>query len=117
MEAERKTIERPDPLYLKDLDGGKDETSPEEEPHQVFKLWASVELQYVRGDYHRRILGEKTAGLENAVKWARCSGGTIWDRKLSRNRKVAERARNALLRRAQAELASPPPNGIEESSR
>ena len=35
------------------------------------KLMTSVELQYVEDDYHRRILGERRAGLDNALKWAR----------------------------------------------
>ena len=32
---------------------------------------AKAEMQFVQDDYRRRILGEKAAGLENALRWAR----------------------------------------------
>ena len=89
---------------------------------------AAAELQYVQDDYHRRVLGEKTAGLDNALKWARSDDE--WLREFgvqalepidsptaasellrianSGDSSIAEDARNALERRAQARLAAPP---------
>ncbi len=36
-----------------------------------------VELQYVQDEYHRRVLREKTAGLDNALRWARSDDPAI----------------------------------------
>ena len=62
MEADRKAIESD----IANVDSSQAALS-----NQRFKIMATVELQYVQDDYHRRVLGEKTAGLDNALKWAR----------------------------------------------
>lgn len=145
IEADRKAIEgmianidRPQPLHLSDLDGNKRITPDEEEnnrqaalSNQKLKLRAAVELQYVQDDYHRRILGEKTAGLENALKWARSDDEGLREFGIkalepidspaaaaellrianTKDSALAEDAHNALNRRAQARLAPPPMAG------
>lgn len=130
---------KPQPLHVKDIDGSR-RLTPEEEDNkrrgaadlQEWKFEAMVELQYVQDDYHRRILGEKTAGLENALKWAKSD--EAWLREFgigalepidsptaaaellrtanSKDSSLAEDARNALNRRAQARLAPPPTGGV-----
>ena len=40
---------------------------------------AKAELQFVQDDYRRRILGEKAAGLDNALRWARDGDPEIRD--------------------------------------
>ncbi len=146
MEADRKTIEamianmdRPQPVHLSDLDGNKRLSSDEEQngrqaalANDRWKLKATVELQYVQDDYHRRILGEKAAGLENALKWAKSddeglrafgvkalepidsptAASELLRIANSKDSSLAEDARNALNRRTQARLAPPPTGGV-----
>jgi hypothetical protein len=58
MEADRRAIE---------ADIARVDTSPAVLSNQRLR----VELQYIQDDYDRRVLGEKTAGLDNALTWAR----------------------------------------------
>src|SRR5262249_23708706 len=58
MEADRKTIEA-------------DIANVDRSPAILSNQELRIELQYVQDDYHRRVLGERTAGLDNALKWAR----------------------------------------------
>jgi hypothetical protein len=145
MEADRKAIEvmianmdKPQPLHLSDLEGNKRVSADEEQNNRQaalandrWKLKATVELQYVQDDYRRRILGEKTAGLENALKWVRSDDQGLREFGVkalepidsptaaaellrianSKDSELAENARNALNRRVQARLAPPPPGG------
>jgi hypothetical protein len=135
VEAEIARIDRPQPLNLSDLDAGKHRTPAEEESerraataNERFMLMSSAELQYVQDDYRRRILGEKTAGEDNALKWSRSEHESLREFGVdalepidspaaaaellrianSQDSPLAERARNALNRRAQAHLALPP---------
>ena len=131
MEADRKAIE----ADIANIDKSQPALS-----NQRFKLIATVELQYVQDDYHRRVLGEKTAGLDNALKWARSDDEGLREfgvkalEPIDSSTAAAELlriantgqpggpgrvsasddARNALLRRAQKKLAPPPANGARK---
>lgn len=139
VEAEIASLDKPQPLHVSDINGSK-RLTPEEEDNkrraaaelQEWKHKGTVELQYVQDDYHRRILGEKTAGLENALKWARSD--ETWLKEFgvgalepidsttaaaellrianSKDFSLAEDARNALSRRAHARLAPPSTGGV-----
>ena len=132
-------IDKPQPLHVSDIDGSR-RLTPEEEDNkrqaaaemQEWKLKTTVELQYVQDDYHRRILGEKTAGLENALKWAKSDEAWLKEFGIgalepidspmaaalllrianAKDSSLAQDARNALDRRAQARLAPPPTSGV-----
>jgi hypothetical protein len=142
MEADGKGVEeniasmdKPQPLHVSDIDGSKRLTpdAQENNPQEIlrtqeWKVKAAAERQYVQDDYHRRVLGEKTAGLENALKWARADDAWLKGFGVkalepidspvaaaelsmianSGDSSLAEDARNALIRRAQARLAAPP---------
>jgi hypothetical protein len=126
MEADRKTIE---------ADIANVDRSPAILSNQELKIGP----QYVQDDYHRRVLGERTAGLDNALKWARSGDeglrefgvkaqelidSSIAAAELLRiantgqpggpgRASASDDARNALLRRAQKRLAPPPANGAK----
>ena len=127
MEADRKAIE----AEIANVD-----RSPAVLSNQELK----TELQYVQDDYHRRVLGERTAGLDNALKWARSNDeglrefgvkalepidSSIAAAELLRiantgqpggtgRASASDDARNALLRRAQKKLTPPPANGAQK---
>jgi hypothetical protein len=132
-------IEKPKPIRVSDIAGSRKATTEKEEEErradaevQEWKDKATVEIQFVQDDYHRRVLGERIAGLENALKWARSD--ELWLRAFgvdalepidspiaaaellriatSKDTAIAEDAGNALLRRAQARLAPPPVSGV-----
>jgi len=127
MEADRKAIE-------------SDIANVDRSPVVLSNQELKIELQYVQDDYHRRVLGERTAGLDNALKWARSDDEALREfgvkalepvdssvaaAELLRiantgqpggpgHASASDDARNALLRRAQKRLAPPPANGAKK---
>ena len=142
MEAERKNMaeeiavqSKPRPIRVSDLDGSRTPNAAEEaarrEGELEMKHWqikSAAEMQYVQDDYHRRVLGEKTGGLENALKWARSEDPDIQRfgvqalepidspaaaaelLRIARTgaSQIAEDASHALQRRLEVHLAAPP---------
>jgi hypothetical protein len=139
MEADKREVEKtfkflnaPKPIRAQDSDRRptiEEETALRQyEAHETkWKAKATAELQYVQDEYHRRVLGEKTAGLENALRWAESdeleikrfgiavleliesplAAAAIQKLASSPDTSISERARMALDRRAEKGL--PPP--------
>jgi hypothetical protein len=80
------------------------------------KTWvakAMAELQYVEDDYHRRVVGDKAAGLESALSWARSDDPEIRRFAVEALEPIESRIAAAELKR----LANSPDSRTAENAR